>query len=308
MGNTRFKSSVNRAPRQKTDGTQGDKRFIRLELLLLADVGMLGFPNAGKSTFISHVSAARPKIADYPFTTLVPSLGVVRLGVGKSFVVADIPGLIEGASEGAGLGHRFLRHLERCRVLLHLVDLKPVDGSDPAENIKIIEQELQNYSAELYKKPRWLVFNKCDALTQEECAEIVADTLKKLDRPDAEYRVISARAGTNVSELCYDVMSEVAKIQEEETERLAEEEAQAKNASFVWTKKEKEQPAYVDEDEFDENNIEFEDDEDIEFEDDKDLDETAASQDDDAQFDAEDIDFGDDDLVDDEDEASHKDK
>lgn len=308
LGNTRFKSSVNRAPRQKTDGTQGDKRFIRLELLLLADVGMLGFPNAGKSTFISHVSAARPKIADYPFTTLVPSLGVVRLGVGKSFVVADIPGLIEGASEGAGLGHRFLRHLERCRVLLHLVDLKPVDGSDPAENIKIIEQELQNYSAELYKKPRWLVFNKCDALTQEECAEIVADTLKKLDRPDAEYRVISARAGTNVSELCYDVMSEVAKIQEEETERLAEEEAQAKNASFVWTKKEKEQPAYVDEDEFDENDIEFEDDEDIEFEDDKDLDETAASQDDDAQFDAEDIDFGDDDLVDDEDEASHKDK
>ncbi len=158
VGNTRFKSSVNRAPRQKTDGTPGDKRFIRLELMLLADVGMLGLPNAGKSTFISRVSAARPKIADYPFTTLVPSLGVVRVGNSKSFVVADIPGLIEGASDGAGLGHRFLRHLERCRVLLHLVDLKPVDGSDPAENIVVIENELKAYSEKLFNKPRWLGF------------------------------------------------------------------------------------------------------------------------------------------------------
>lgn len=265
LGNTRFKSSVNRAPRQKTDGTPGDKRFIRLELLLLADVGMLGFPNAGKSTFISRVSAAKPKIADYPFTTLVPSLGVVRLGLGKSFVIADIPGLIEGASEGAGLGYRFLRHLERCRVLLHLVDLKPLDGSEPADNIRIIEQELKNYSADLYQKPRWLVFNKCDELLEEEVQEIIADTLAKLERPDAKYRVISARVGTNVSELCYEVMDEVTRIQAEEIERLAEEEAQAKNAQFVWTKKESASQVY-DEDEYLEDDFDDEVDEDFDDE------------------------------------------
>lgn len=144
LGNTRFKSSVNRAPRQKTNGTPGEKRDLQLELMLLADVGMLGLPNAGKSTFIRAVSAAKPKVADYPFTTLVPSLGVVRVDENHSFVVADIPGLIEGAAEGAGLGVRFLKHLERCRVLIHLVDIAPIDESDPAENISLLNQNYFN--------------------------------------------------------------------------------------------------------------------------------------------------------------------
>ncbi|MFP1455695.1 Obg family GTPase CgtA [Escherichia coli] len=160
LGNTRFKSSVNRTPRQKTNGTPGDKRELLLELMLLADVGMSGMPNAGKSTFIRAVSAAKPKVADYPFTTLVPSLGVVRMDNEKSFVVADIPGLIEGAAEGAGLGIRFLKHLKRCRVLLHLIDIDPIDGTDPVENARIIISELEKYSQDLAAKPRWLVFNK----------------------------------------------------------------------------------------------------------------------------------------------------
>ncbi len=168
LGNTRFKSSVNRSPRQKTMGTPGEKRDLQLELMLLADVGMLGLPNAGKSTFIRSVSAAKPKVADYPFTTLVPSLGVVRMDNEKSFVVADIPGLIEGAADGAGLGIRFLKHLERCRVLLHLIDLAPIDESDPVENARIILGELEKYSDKLFQKPRWLVFNKCDLLSREE--------------------------------------------------------------------------------------------------------------------------------------------
>ena len=168
LGNSRFKSSVNRAPRQKTNGTKGEERELTLELLLLADVGMLGLPNAGKSTFIRAVSAAKPKVADYPFTTLVPSLGVVRMDSEQSFVVADIPGLIEGASDGAGLGIRFLKHLERCRVLLHLVDLAPIDESDPIENAKIIINELEQYGAGLAEKPRWLVFNKVDLIDKAE--------------------------------------------------------------------------------------------------------------------------------------------
>src|SRR5574344_2622858 len=187
LGNTRFKSSVNRAPRQKTMGTPGEHRNLRREWLLLADGGLLGRPNAGKSTFIRAVSAARPKVADYPFTTLVPSLGVVRLAEGKSFVVADIPGLIEGAADGAGLGHRFLRHLERCRVLLHLVDLALVDGSKPIDNIRVIEDELLRYSEDLYKKPRWIVFNKSDILSEDEINDIVTDTLNQLNRNDKHY-------------------------------------------------------------------------------------------------------------------------
>ena len=222
LGNSRFKSSVNRAPRQKTDGSPGEKRFIRLELMLMADVGMLGLPNAGKSTFISAVSAARPKIADYPFTTLVPSLGVVRVSEGSSFVVADIPGLIEGAAEGAGLGHRFLRHLERCRVLLHLVDLKPVDGSDPAAGIAVIENELRNYSEKLYEKPRWLVFNKCDAVTPEEQEEIVSATLASLPEKPARYFVISALAHKGTAELCQEVMQLIQDLAEQERESGAD--------------------------------------------------------------------------------------
>lgn len=262
LGNTRFKSSINRAPRQKTNGTAGDKRYLRLELMLLADVGMLGLPNAGKSTFISAVSAARPKIADYPFTTLEPSLGVVRVGEGKSFVVADIPGLIEGASQGAGLGHRFLRHLERCRVLLHLVDLQPIDGSDPVENIKVIEQELALYSEKLAQKPRWLVFNKCDIHGEDELKELVDDILTRLGRKDDKYYIISAAANIGVKELCSDVMYKLDEIHQMEAEMTDEAKAQMNNENFIWDKPEPPMPEFDD----------FDDDFDDDFEDDLDND------------------------------------
>jgi GTP-binding protein len=169
LGNIHFKSSVNRAPRQSTPGREGEQRRLRLELRVLADVGLLGMPNAGKSTLISAISNARPKIADYPFTTLYPNLGVVRVGPEKSFVVADIPGLIEGASEGAGLGHQFLRHLQRTGLLLHLVDLSPVDpDADPARDARAILRELRVYDTTLYEKPRWLVLNKVDMIPEDE--------------------------------------------------------------------------------------------------------------------------------------------
>lgn len=164
LGNTRFKSSTNRAPRKTTSGKPAQKRKLRLQLRLLADVGLLGMPNAGKSTLIRAVSAARPKVADYPFTTLVPQLGVVRIGTGSSFVLADIPGLIEGAAEGAGLGTRFLKHLARTRVLLHLVDAAPIDGSDPLLAMRAIVAELERYSPALAERPRWLLLNKIDLL------------------------------------------------------------------------------------------------------------------------------------------------
>ena len=205
LGNTRFKSSINRAPRQKTMGTPGEKRDLLLELMLLADVGMLGLPNAGKSTFIRAVSAAKPKVADYPFTTLVPSLGVVKVDDNRSFVIADIPGLIEGASEGAGLGIRFLKHLERCRVLIHLVDINPIDDSDPADNVAIIESELFQYSESLADKPRWLVFNKIDTMSDEEAHERAEEIAKRLGWEE-DYYLISAAAGKNVPQLCRDIM------------------------------------------------------------------------------------------------------
>lgn len=164
IGNIHFKSSTNRAPRQSTPGTPGEQRDLRLELVLLADVGLLGKPNAGKSSLIRKVSSARPKVADYPFTTLYPNLGVVRQGEGRSFVLADIPGLIPGAAEGAGLGIAFLRHLSRTRLLLHLVDMAPLDGHDPAEDVRELEQELQAFSDELGARERWLVLNKSDLL------------------------------------------------------------------------------------------------------------------------------------------------
>ena len=163
FGNMRFKSAINRAPRQKTPGWPGDRKSLKLELKVLADVGLLGMPNAGKSTLITAISNARPKIADYPFTTLHPNLGVVRVGPEQSFVVADVPGLIEGASEGAGLGHLFLRHLQRTRLLLHIVDMAPFDeGVDPVAQAKAIVAELKKYDPKLYAKPRWLVLNKLD--------------------------------------------------------------------------------------------------------------------------------------------------
>jgi GTP-binding protein len=180
LGNTRFKSSTNRAPRQTTNGSEGELRSLKLELKVLADVGMLGLPNAGKSTFIRAVSAAKPKVANYPFTTLVPNLGVVQVQRHRSFVIADIPGLIEGAAEGAGLGIRFLKHLTRCRVLLHLVDLAPFDGSDPVENARAIERELASFSDTLAGRERWLVLNKTDlvpAAELEECCQSVVDAL-----------------------------------------------------------------------------------------------------------------------------------
>lgn len=180
FGNLRFKSAINRAPRQKTPGWPGERKSLKLELKVLADVGLLGMPNAGKSTFITAISNARPRIADYPFTTLHPNLGVVRVGPEQSFVVADLPGLIEGASDGAGLGHLFLRHLQRTRLLLHIVDLAPFDeGVDPVAQAKAIAKELKKYDAGLFKKPRWLVLNKLDMIDSDKRAAVVADFVKR---------------------------------------------------------------------------------------------------------------------------------
>ncbi|MCV2884599.1 Obg family GTPase CgtA [Aestuariibacter sp. AA17] len=222
LGNARFKSSVNRAPRQKSNGTPGDIRNLKLELMLLADVGLLGLPNAGKSTFIRSVSAAKPKVADYPFTTLVPNLGVVRLNAQKSFVIADIPGLIEGASDGAGLGIRFLKHLERCRILLHLVDLLPVDGSDPLENAKAIIQELENYSPKLAAKPRWLIFNKIDLLLEEEVEEITSRIIEGLEWNGPVFQ-ISAFQKENTDALCHEVMQFIEELPIDEQAEVEEE-------------------------------------------------------------------------------------
>jgi GTPase len=181
FGNMRFKSAINRAPRQKTPGWPGEKRELKLELKVLADVGLLGMPNAGKSTLISAISNARPKIADYPFTTLHPNLGVVRVAAEQSFVVADVPGLIEGASDGAGLGHQFLRHLQRTRLLLHLVDIAPFDeGVDPVAQAKAIVNELKKYDKALYDKPRWIVLNKLDMVAADEREALVADFVKRM--------------------------------------------------------------------------------------------------------------------------------
>ena len=192
LGNIHFKSSTNRAPRQCTPGEDGENRLLHLELKVLADVGLLGMPNAGKSTLISAVSAARPKVADYPFTTLHPNLGVVRMDENHSFVMADIPGLIEGAAEGAGLGHRFLRHLSRTGLLLHVVDLAPFDEDvNPAAEALALAEELRKYDEALYDKPRWFVLNKLDVVPEEERAERVADFLKAVGwnhpTPDDEF-------------------------------------------------------------------------------------------------------------------------
>ena len=180
FGNMRFKSAINRAPRQKTPGWPGERKNLKLELKVLADVGLLGMPNAGKSTLISAISNARPKIADYPFTTLHPNLGVVRVAAEQSFMVADVPGLIEGAAEGAGLGHQFLRHLQRTRLLLHMIDLAPFDDAvDPVAQAKAITLELKKYDPELFDKPRWLVLNKLDMVPTDERAARVKDFVKR---------------------------------------------------------------------------------------------------------------------------------
>ncbi len=179
LGNTRFKSSVNRAPRQSTKGDPGESRQVRLELKLLADVGLLGFPNAGKSTLIRAVSAAKPKVADYPFTTMYPNLGVVRVSSEQSFVIADIPGVIEGAAEGAGLGLRFLKHLSRTRIVLHVVDVLPYDQSDPAESMAVIVNELMRYDRRLAEQERWLVLNKIDLLATDDAENICQQIIDK---------------------------------------------------------------------------------------------------------------------------------
>ena len=205
-GNTRFKSSTNRAPRKCTPGTPGEARHLMLELRLLADVGLLGFPNAGKSTLIRAVSAARPKVADYPFTTLHPNLGVVSVGQHRSFVMADIPGLIEGAAEGAGLGIRFLKHLQRTRLLLHIVDTAPMDpAADIAADARAIVSELDRFSPDLAERPRWLVFNKLDLLAEEEADERAAAVIEALAWDGPVYR-ISALAGEGTERVCQDVM------------------------------------------------------------------------------------------------------
>jgi GTP-binding protein len=219
FGNLHFKSSTNRTPRQKTPGWPGEKRRLQLELRLLADVGLLGMPNAGKSTLIAAISNARPKIADYAFTTLHPNLGVVRVGPEKSFVVADLPGLIEGAAEGAGLGHQFLRHLQRTRLLLHVVDMAPFDDSiDPVAQARAIVSELKKYDPQLHAKPRWLVLNKLDMVPQAEREAKVRDFVRRLRWKGPVFE-ISALARTGLEPLVHAVYDHVAAAQRQVVER-----------------------------------------------------------------------------------------
>jgi GTP-binding protein len=209
LGNLRFKSSVNRAPRQATPGEAGELRELKLELKVLADVGLLGLPNAGKSTFIRAVSAARPKVADYPFTTLQPNLGVVRVGDNQSFVIADIPGLIRGASEGAGLGHRFLKHLQRTRVLLHIVDAAPLDSdSDPVADACAIVNELRNFDESLFLKPRWIIINKIDLIPPEDRLTRITFLTEALSASGLTGPVfaVSAATGEGCNSLCQKIM------------------------------------------------------------------------------------------------------
>lgn len=216
LGNTRYKSSVNRSPRQTSPGSPGEAKHLRLELRVLADVGLLGLPNAGKSTLIRAVSSSKAKVADYPFTTLHPGLGVVSISAYKSFVMADIPGLIEGAATGAGLGHRFLKHLSRTCVLLHVIDVAPFDGSDPAISAKAIINELAEYNPDLLQKPRWLVLNKMDMLAdQVEREERVQAIIKSLDWKGKVF-AISAIKGEGTQELCYSLMQLIDEMKESE--------------------------------------------------------------------------------------------
>ncbi len=222
-GNTRFKSSTNRTPRKSMPGLPGEKRLLRLEMRVIADVGLLGLPNAGKSTLIRAVSAARPKVADYPFTTMHPNLGVVSIGISRSFVMADIPGLIEGAAEGAGLGIRFLKHLQRTRVLLHLVDVLPPDpAADPVKDARSIIAELKKFSKELATRERWLVLNKLDLLPPAEGDALCKDIVRRLRWKGPLFR-ISAATGAGTRELCEALMSRIE-------EKAAQEAAEAADA------------------------------------------------------------------------------
>ncbi|RUO37473.1 GTPase ObgE [Aliidiomarina shirensis] len=261
LGNTRFKSSTNRAPRQKTDGTKGEHRILLLELLLLADVGLLGMPNAGKSTLIRSVSAAKPKVADYPFTTITPNLGVVRLNASQSFVIADIPGLIEGASDGAGLGIQFLKHLERCGLLLHLVDIAPFDESSPADTAETIIQELAQYSPALAAKPRWLVLNKTDLVDEETLAERRAEIVERLDwqGPVFELSAITGKA-------CNELMREIMQYLEALPKPDAEAEGNDEPVEFKWTSYHDEQMQKAEEEWGDDLEDDLDDDDDWEEE------------------------------------------
>ncbi|RFA30340.1 GTPase ObgE [Alkalilimnicola ehrlichii] len=211
LGNIHFKSSVNRAPRRATPGTPGERRELRFELKVLADVGLLGMPNAGKSTFIRAVSSARPKVADYPFTTLYPNLGVVSIGPGRSFVVADIPGLIEGAAEGAGLGVRFLKHLSRTRLLLHIVDAVPMDDHDPIVDIESVYAELERFSPELAGRERWLVLNKLDMLPADARDAHARELIERLGWHGPVFR-ISALSGEGTEYLCQEIMNHIEQL------------------------------------------------------------------------------------------------
>ena len=210
VGNAAFKSSTNRSPRQTTPGEPGEYRSLRLQLKLIADVGLLGRPNAGKSTLISRVSAARPKVAEYPFTTLTPSLGIVKVALDSSFVMADIPGLIEGASDGVGLGTRFLRHVARCKVLLHLVDVNPEDASDPVTNISMIEEELARYSPYLIQRPIWIILSKIDQLQADEIENLLERI--KISHPGREVEMISSHAGQGIDVLLNKLMPFLSRL------------------------------------------------------------------------------------------------
>lgn len=234
LGNLHFKSSTNRAPRQKTNGEQGEEFEVSLELRVLADVGLLGLPNAGKSTLIRAISAARPKVADYPFTTLHPNLGVVRVGEEKSFVVADVPGLIEGAADGAGLGIRFLKHLQRTRILLHLVDIAPIDpDANPVRDAKAIVGELVKHDPALAEKPRWLILNKLDLIPEDEREQRIKDFLKaykKATKYDGPVFPITAINGEGTKPLIYalqEALEQMAKPEiEDEDDEAADTEAE----------------------------------------------------------------------------------
>lgn len=231
LGNTRFKSSVNQAPRKTTDGTPGQRRELQLELRVLADVGLLGLPNAGKSTLISHLSEAKPKVADYPFTTLHPHLGVVAIEAHRSFVMADIPGLIEGAADGQGLGVRFLKHLARTRILLHLVDVAPIDDSDPVSDALVIIAELEAHSTDLAGRERWLVLNKLDLVIEEERDELIATLSTALADTHVAERCysISAATGVGCRQLAADLMTRLERLREEAAQAVAK--AAAKHAA-----------------------------------------------------------------------------
>ncbi|MCK0746761.1 Obg family GTPase CgtA [Chromohalobacter nigrandesensis] len=266
LGNIHFKSSTNRAPRKTTPGTEGERRNLRFEMKVMADVGLLGVPNAGKSTLIRAVSAAKPKVANYPFTTLVPNLGVVKLGTHEHFVMADVPGLIEGASDGAGLGLRFLKHLTRTRLLLHVVDVAPFDESDPVESARAIARELEQFSTTLAERPRWLVLNKLDLLPEDERQAMVDDIIARLEWTGPVFRISAISSeGTQplvqaahrwlIEQRQLEAEDEAAFEHEREMRRRMEEEAVARAEARMSRKR---KPAQEDDDDFDDDDYDVE--------------------------------------------------